>query len=172
MLDFMRQRARSLWIKALFLVIALVFGFFGIGSFGDDSQVQIVVTVDDEPITLQEFQRAYRNVESNYREIYKERFTPELAQQMNLRQQTLDQLVDARLLAKEARRIGFSASDEGAQEIAPSPPSQLRRFSPDRYVGCWVFADDSSGVRRAATRPARYRAIPKIHGRVNPRYGL
>ena len=135
MLDFMRQRARSLWIKALFLVIALVFVFFGIGSFGDDSQVQIVVTVDDEPITLQEFQRAYRNVESNYREIYKERFTPELAQQMNLRQQTLDQLVDARLLAKEARRIGFSASDEDVrQEIATSPTfHSFGAFSPDRY---------------------------------------
>ena len=135
MLDFMRQRARSIWIKALFLVIALVFVFFGIGSFGDDAQVQIIVTVDDEPITLQEFQRAYRNVETNYREVYKERFTPELAQQMNLRQQTLDQLVDTKLLAKEARRIGFRASDEDVrQEIAASPTfHSYGSFSPDRY---------------------------------------
>lgn len=135
MLDFMRQRARSIWIKALFLVIALVFVFFGIGSFGDDAQVQIIVTVDDEPITLQEFQRAYRNVETNYREVYKERFTPELARQMNLRQQTLDQLVDTKLLAKEARRIGFRASDEDVrQEIAASPTfHSYGSFSPDRY---------------------------------------
>jgi peptidyl-prolyl cis-trans isomerase D len=135
MLDFMRQRARSIWIKALFLVIALVFVFFGIGSFGDDAQVQVIVTVDDEPITLQEFQRAYRNVEANYREVYKERFTPELAQQMNLRQQTLDQLVDTKLLAKEARRIGFRASDEDVrQEIAASPTfHSYGSFSPDRY---------------------------------------
>ena len=135
MLDFMRQRARSIWIKALFLVIALVFVFFGIGSFGEDAQVQIIVTVDDEPITLQEFQRAYRNVEANYREVYKERFTPELAQQMNLRQQTLDQLVDTKLLAKEARRIGFRASDEDVrQEIAASPTfHSYGSFSPDRY---------------------------------------
>ena len=135
MLDFMRQRARSVWTKALFLIIALVFVFFGVGSFGDDAQVQIIVTVDDEPITLQEFQRAYRNVEANYREIYKERFTPELAQQMNLRQQTLDQLVDTKLLAKEARRIGFRASDEDVrQEIATSPTfHSYGSFSPDRY---------------------------------------
>ena len=135
MLDFMRQRARSVWTKALFLVIALVFVFFGVGSFGDDAQVQIIVTVDDAPITLQEFQRAYRNVEANYREIYKERFTPELAQQMNLRQQTLDQLVDTKLWAKEARRIGFRASDEDVrQEIATSPTfHSYGSFSPDRY---------------------------------------
>ena len=135
MLDFMRQRARSVWTKALFLIIALVFVFFGVGSFGDDAQVQVIVTVDDEPITLQEFQRAYRNVEANYREVYKERFTPELAQQMNLRQQTLDQLVDTKLLAKEARRIGFRASDEDVrQEIATSPTfHSYGSFSPDRY---------------------------------------
>ncbi len=135
MLDFMRQRARSVWTKALFLVIALVFVFFGVGSFGDDAQVQIIVTVDDAPITLQEFQRAYRNVEANYREIYKERFTPELAQQMNLRQQTLDQLVDTKLWAKEARRIGFRASDEDVrQEIATSSTfHSYGSFSPDRY---------------------------------------
>ena len=135
MLDFMRQRARSVWTKALFLVIALVFVFFGVGSFGDDAQVQIIVTVDDAPVTLQEFQRAYRNVEANYREIYKERFTPELAQQMNLRQQTLDQLVDTKLWAKEARRIGFRASDEDVrQEIATSPTfHSYGSFSPDRY---------------------------------------
>ncbi len=135
MLDFMRRRVRSVWIKALFLIIALVFVFFGIGSFGDGSQVQIVATVDDEPITLQEFQRAYRNIESRYREIYKEHFTPEVVQQMNLRQQTLDQLIDAKLLAKEARRIGFSASDEDVrQEIAAAPAFQdYGSFSSDRY---------------------------------------
>ena len=135
MLDFMRRRVQSVWIKVLFLIIALVFVFFGIGSFGDDSQVQIVAMVDDELITLQEFQRAYRNVESNYREIYKERFTSELVQQLNLRQQTLDQLIDAKLLAKEARRIGFSASDEDVrQEISSSPAFQgYGSFSPDLY---------------------------------------
>ena len=135
MLDFMRRRVRSVWIKALFLIIALVFVFFGVGSFGDGPQVQIVATIDDASITLQEFQRAYRNVESNYREIYKERFTSEFAQQMNLRQQTLDQLIDVKLLAKEARRIGFRASDEDVrQEIAAAPAFQdFGSFSPDRY---------------------------------------
>ena len=54
---------------------------------------------------------------------------------MNLRQQTLDQLVDAKLLAKEARRIGFSASDEDVrQEIATSPTfHSFGAFSSDRY---------------------------------------
>ena len=135
MLDFMRQRARSIWIKALFLVIALVFVFFGIGSFGDDAQVQSSSRSMMSRSPFMEFQRAYRNVETNYREVYKERFTPELAQQMNLRQQTLDQLVDTKLLAKEARRIGFRASDEDVrQEIAASPTfHSYGSFSPDRY---------------------------------------
>lgn len=135
MLDFMRSRVQSLWTKALFLVIALVFVFFGVGSFGEDSQVQFVATVDDDPITVQDFQRAYRNVESTYREAYKERFTPEVARQLNLRQQTLDQLVTSKLYAREARRIGFRATDEDVRkEIAAYPAFQdFGSFSTDRY---------------------------------------
>ena len=135
MLDFMRSRVQSIWTKGLFLVIALVFVFFGIGSFGDDAQVQVVATVDDEPITVREFQRAYRNVEAGYREQYKEQFTPELARQMNLRQQTLDQLITARLFAREARRLGFRASDEEVRrEIAANPAFEgFGSFSTDRY---------------------------------------
>ncbi len=135
MLDFMRSRVQSVWTKGLFLVIALVFVFFGIGSFGDDAQVQVVATVDDEPITVREFQRAYRNVEAGYREQYKDQFTPELARQMNLRQQTLDQLITARLFAREARRLGFRASDEEVRrEIAANPAFEgFGSFSTDRY---------------------------------------
>ena len=135
MLDFMRSRVQSVWTKGLFLVIALVFVFFGIGSFGDDAQVRIVATVDDEPITVREFQRAYRNVEASYREQYKDRFTPELAKQMNLRQQTLDQLITAKLFTKEAHRLGFRVSDEEVRrEIAANPAFEgFGSFSPDRY---------------------------------------
>ena len=135
MLDFMRSRVQSIWTKGLFLVIALVFVFFGIGSFGNDAQVQVVATVDDEPITVREFQRAYRNVEAGYREQYKEQFTPELARQMNLRQQTLDQLITAKLFAREARRLGFRASDEEVRrEIAANPAFEgFGSFSTDRY---------------------------------------
>ena len=135
MLDFMRSRAKSTWIKGLFLVIALVFVFVGVGSFGDDPQVQILATIDGETITSQEFERAYRNVESNYREIYKERFSPELMQSLNLRQETLDRLVDAKLLLREAERIGFRASDTDVRkEIAAFPAFQsYGSFSNDSY---------------------------------------
>ncbi len=135
MLDFMRSRAKSTWIKGLFLVIALVFVFVGVGSFGDDPQVKILATIDGETITSQEFERAYRNVESNYREIYKERFSRELMQSLNLRQQTLDRLVDAKLLLREAQRLGFRATDTDVRkEIAAFPAFQsYGSFSNDSY---------------------------------------
>ena len=135
MLDFMRRRVQSFWTKVLFSIIVLVFVFWGVDSFDDNAQVQAVATVDQDPISLKEFQRAYRNVQSHYQELYKERFTPELMQQLNLRQQTLDQLIDAKLLAREARRIGFRASDQEVRDdIAAYPAFQgYGSFSSDRY---------------------------------------
>ena len=135
MLDFMRRRVQSVWTKILFSIIVLVFVFWGVDSFDDNAQVQTVATVNEDPISLKEFQQAYRNVQSHYQELYKERFTPELVQQLNLRQQTLDQLIDAKLLAKEARRIGFRATDEEVRDdISAYPAFQgYGSFSSDRY---------------------------------------
>jgi len=135
MLDFMRRRVQSFWTKILFSIIVLVFVFWGIDNFNDDAQVQSVATVNEDPISLKEFQQAYRNVKSHYQELYKERFTSELAQRLNLRQQTLDELIDAKLLAEEARRIGFRASDQEVRDdISVYPAFQgFGSFSSDRY---------------------------------------
>ncbi|MFB3040795.1 MAG: SurA N-terminal domain-containing protein, partial [Candidatus Poribacteria bacterium] len=75
MLDFMRSRVQSVWTKVLFSIIVLVFVFWGVDSFDDNAQVQTVATVNEDPISLKEFQQAYRNVRSHYQELYKERFT-------------------------------------------------------------------------------------------------
>ncbi len=135
MLDFMRSRVQSVWTKILFSIIVLVFVFWGVESFNDEAPVQTVATVNEDPISLKEFQHAYRNAESHYQQVYKGRFTPELVRQLNLRQQTLDQLIDAKLMADEARRIGFRASDEEVRdEISAFPAFQgFGSFSSDRY---------------------------------------
>lgn len=116
MLEFMRKRARAPWIKALFLIIVLVFIFWGVGGSMNGERPDIVAQVNDYSISVREFQRAHENVKNAYREIYKERFTAELIEKMNLREQTLEQLVQTRILAAEATRIGFTASDDEVRE--------------------------------------------------------
>lgn len=112
MLDFMRRRARSTWIKVIFLIIVLVFIFWGFGgSLAGRSTADGIATVGGQAISLKEFQRAYENLKAAYREAYKDRLTPEMLQALNLKQQTLDQLINAKLVRQEARRIGFTVDD-------------------------------------------------------------
>lgn len=136
MLEFMRKRARSIWIKVIFLIIVVVFVFWGVGGSLTGERPDIVANVDGRIISLREFQRAHENMKNAYRDLYKERLTPELLEKMNLREQALDQLVQTRLLEAEARRVGFTASDdEVRQEISKIEAFQEHgSFSQERYV--------------------------------------
>ena len=112
MLDFMRKRAQSPLIKIVFIIIVLVFIFWGFGNpFVSNSPTDDIATVDGEMVSQREFQRAYENIKNMYREAYKDRLTPDMIQALNLKQQTLDQLINSKLLQQEARRVGFSVDD-------------------------------------------------------------
>ena len=112
MLDFMRKRAQSPLIKIIFIIIVLVFIFWGFGSpFESDSPTEGIAIVDGEIVSQREFQRAYENIKNMYREAYKDRLTPDMIQALNLKQQTLDQLINSKLLQQEARRVGFTVND-------------------------------------------------------------
>ena len=112
MLDFMRRRAQSLVIKILFVIIVLVFIFWGFGSsFKQNSPTDSIATVGSEEVSQREFQRVYENMKNMYRDAYKDRLTPDLIQALNLKQQALDQLINSKLLQQEARRVGFTVTD-------------------------------------------------------------
>ena len=112
MLDFMRRRAQSRLIKILFIIIVLVFIFWGFGSsFKQNSPTDSIATVGSEEVSQREFQRVYENMKNMYRDAYKDRLTPDLIQALNLKQQALDQLINSKLLQQEARRVGFTVTD-------------------------------------------------------------
>lgn len=136
MLEFMRKRARSAWIKVIFLIIVVVFVFWGVGGSLSGGRPDVIANVDGRAISLREFQRAYENMKNAYRDIYKERLTQDVLEKMNLREQTLDQIVQTRLLEAEAKRIGFTASDdEVRQEITKVEAFQEHgSFAQDRYI--------------------------------------
>jgi peptidyl-prolyl cis-trans isomerase D len=136
MLEFMRKRARSTWIKVIFLIIIAVFVFWGVGGSIGGGGLDVIANIDGQVISAREFQRAHENLKNAYREMYKKQLTAEVLAQMNLRQQTLDQLVEVRLLQAEATRVGFTVSDnEVRQEIAKVEAFQEHgSFSQERYL--------------------------------------
>lgn len=146
MLSFLRRRARasarSPVIKAFLLVIIVVFIFWGVGSITGSQRLQVVATVDGHVISSQEFQQAYENVKRGYRDLYKERFSPELLQTLDLKGRTLDELIDHVLLLDEARRLGLTVEEEELRAaIAALPAFQADgRFRKDRYLRALRFA--------------------------------
>ena len=136
MLDFMRRRTRSVGIKIIFGVIALVFVFWGVGGNpGDTTPLDAVATVDDQQISARQFQRAYENVRASYQNMYKDQWSADLEKSLNLKQQTLQQLIDMQLMNAEAQRIGLTVSDDEIRDSITGLPAfqAYGSFSPERY---------------------------------------
>jgi peptidyl-prolyl cis-trans isomerase D len=67
----------------------------------------IIATVGDDSITRAEFDHAYHNASENYKQL-----PPDFLKGLNIKQQVLDQLIDARIKQQEAQKIGLGISDD------------------------------------------------------------
>jgi peptidyl-prolyl cis-trans isomerase D len=124
MLGFMRKHAKGAFIKIVFWMIIIVFVFWGVGvmvSGGD--KVNVAAMVNGEPITAQEYARAFENMQRVYQQLYRENFTPQVAAQLNLHARALDDLVNDRLLKREARRLGLQVTDDEVRDAILNIPN-------------------------------------------------
>lgn len=118
MLDIMRRHSKSSLIYLVFGAIIVVFAInFGPGSgscMPGISSSTWAAKVDGAVIPQQDFVLTYnRRLESMRRNAQRSGndFTPEMAERFGLREQVIDQLIDRKLLAQEARRWGMLVSD-------------------------------------------------------------
>ncbi len=134
MLDIMRRNAQSWIVKVLFAVIVIVFVFWGVGSFTDDQRETLAV-VNGEPISIQEFARAYESTAHSMRE-QNPGLSPEDMRSMQLREQVFNQMLNSKLLVQKANELGLSVTREQLQQEITSLPAffgQDNRFDPQRY---------------------------------------
>jgi len=111
MLNYMRRHAQGTTIKILFWIIIAVFILWGVGSFtGSDSLY--AAAVNGESISPKEVRRTATQLEQFYRQLYGERLTPEVVKSLDFKNRALDQMINGMLLKQEARRLGFSVTDE------------------------------------------------------------
>ncbi len=113
MLQAIRSRAASVVVKALFVLLILSFGIWGIGDiFRNHSPETVVATVGDRDIRAEELQNALRPV--------MERLSARLGSPIDLQQakklgvidEVLRSLIDGSLLDQEAARLELGASDD------------------------------------------------------------
>lgn len=113
--DNLKYLSWILWVVIL-IFIAFVFVDFGGGLTQGQGGRSWAATIGSEKISYSDFEREYRQLESQYRQAFGENFTPEIAKQLRLPLQALDRLVDQRLLLGEAADRGLKASDTEVRE--------------------------------------------------------
>lgn len=144
MLKAMRDSFHHLKWILIAVVAAFIFGFvfldMGLGgsSLGGNREESrtFAARVNGETITYNDYNRALKNLENMYSQMYGQQFTPEMEQQMGLPKQVLDSLVDQRLLTQEARRLNLDASQDEVRKKLLSIPT----FMPDgKFVGMELY---------------------------------
>lgn len=134
--DNLKYLSWVLWLVILVFVLFIFTDFGGIQP-GGTAPTDAAATVGKLQVSYAEFERTYRQTEDFYRQSYGEQFNRELAQQIGLPMQVLDQLVAEKILLQEADRMGLRVTDnEVVEAISEIPAFQLTDGSfvgEDRY---------------------------------------
>jgi peptidyl-prolyl cis-trans isomerase D len=119
MLKVLRDNLKYLsWVLWGVIIVFVLFVFvdFGGGVPGPALRTAAAAVVGGEEISYGELQRAYQKTEEAYRDAYGTQFTPELARQLQLPLQVLEQLIQRRILLGEAATMGLAISDAELQK--------------------------------------------------------
>ena len=135
MFDFIRHHQRLMQLVLLLLILPS-FVFFGVQGYTSlmASEPELV-SVDGQPITLGEFDRARRAQLEQYRNALGAQFDASAFDTPVLREQLLNTLIDQRTVAIAAAQGRYSVSDEMLRRtIAAIPAVQVDgQFSSERY---------------------------------------
>ncbi len=139
MLKSLRENIRHLhWILWVVIIAFVAIAFADLGRVDTGAPGRTVATVGDQEIAYVELQRAAEGLEQRYRQMFGDQWTPEMAEQLGLNRQALEQLVSRRVLLIEARRLGLRATDGEVREAILSFP--VFRDVDGRFVGAERYA--------------------------------
>ncbi len=137
-LKLMRQEFKKLkWAlyAVIFVFVALIFVNWGMGTDTPVKRSDFVAMVDNERITYRDFIRAYEQQREMLRQFYKDKFSDEYLKGMEER--ILNNLVEEKVLKKQASSIGLNVSkDELQKEILKIPAFKKEDGS---FVGYEIY---------------------------------
>lgn len=138
MLEYMRKNVGSWIIKFMLFGIAIVFSFWGVGSY-TNRDVNTVMTIDDVKVPYNEYRETYNKIYDSYRQVY-DNLDSATLEFLNIKQQAIDALTERYLLFEAARRLGLEVTgSEVAATLAGVPALQENGvFSPQKYQ---IFLD-------------------------------
>jgi peptidyl-prolyl cis-trans isomerase D len=135
MLNFVRKHASSWIIKILLGIIVLVFVAWGGYSY-KSLRADRLARVGDQYVTQDEYRKAYNFMVESYRRQFGKAFSEELLQQLNLKEQALNMLVERIVISQAAKELGLEAStDEVQRKIMKYPAFQRDgKFNQEAYT--------------------------------------
>lgn len=119
MLAAIRERSQGVVAWIIIVLIIIPFALFGIDQFTSGDKIEYAAKVNGEPVTLQEFSRAFDSVKRQYQENFGEMYAS-LVQEDKLRQQVLDDLVQRGALDQQVAIEGLAVSDAQLMQIIHS----------------------------------------------------
>ncbi|CAG0902504.1 unnamed protein product [Cyprideis torosa] len=133
MLQLLRNKAQSIVIQAVVVIIALVFIFFGVGNFNGRGESAIIV--GDESISFQQYSTAYENASDNIRRQFGGSLPQGLMESLNIKQQVINQLIDASLLRQGGEKMGIHVSPQEIGDYIGGMPQFQKDglFDDERY---------------------------------------
>jgi peptidyl-prolyl cis-trans isomerase D len=160
MITLMRRYRLMLQIGLGLVIAAFVLTSVFVGTMsGRGDRTDAVASVNGEAIPVERYQRRYQAYLDAYSRVYRDRFSPELAEQLGLPQQAVNDLVQEALVVQRARAEGLEVTDEelNAQIQAVPAFQENGRFSLRRYEDFLKRRGTSAGafegdVRRELTR--------------------
>lgn len=148
-LDIMRKHARSWWIKAILIAVALSFviGFGILNRVSDEDPARYVVKVGDNLVTPDEFNDLMMSMQRDYFEKYGTEMSDDDI--INAQDTIISDRIDQILETKEARRLGLVVTDaEVAEYIAGD--SMFQRDGEFDYETYKDFLENYLGYSEAA----------------------
>lgn len=142
MLDTFRKHSNSTLIYLIFGALIFVF----VVSFGQGSQgfkagsitgsAEYAARVNEETISVSDFQRQYRNMLASFEQRAGQQIPDDMADQLGLKKQALDNLVNQKLLVQAAHQRGLHVGDEELAKAIQAVPAFQKDgvFDKDTYL--------------------------------------
>lgn len=126
MLDKVRSNIESYLVKTI--IFAVVFAFIGTiflvwgrGGKGE-RQEQLLAKIYDFDITYPEYRKEYANLIKQYRNMYRDKWSDEMAERLNLKRQAFDNIVNQYVLIHKSKEWGINVTHEEIMDHIQSLP--------------------------------------------------
>ncbi len=118
MLQSMRNNLKSLsWILWLVIIALSIYVFANWGAQGRlGAPTSVVAWVDGHEILFKDYVQKHKSLDDQYRQMYGNRYTSEMAKMLNLPQMAVDNLINSEVMLIEAERMGIHVSQEEVGE--------------------------------------------------------